>query len=597
MLKKTGNTMLEAEEVAAVRRRQCWSATWGGRVILLCALMLSSSVARAGSPKMSKDLAGKPAFDQVDVIVQYTQAPTARHHQKVLSRGGTLKQELGAVKGGVYRMPASALADLAADPDVAYMTPDRPLSGTLDSSATLDYHTGTINAPYAWGIGYDGRGIGVAVIDSGIIDIPDLKKYSVVYSQNFVGNGSGSATDQYGHGTHVAGIIAGTGNKSKGPNYSYTFQGIADNVSLINLRVLDQNGQGTDSQVIAAIQTAISLKSTYNIRVINLSLGRPVYESYTLDPICQAVEEAWKAGIVVVVAAGNEGRDNSANTNGYGTITAPGNDPFVITVGAMNTKGTPSRADDVIASYSSKGPTLYDHLVKPDLVAPGNRIISLYTASLTLPKNYPGNEIPYSLYQVNGSTNASPTYYRLSGTSMAAPMVSGTVALMLQQTSALTPDQVKARLMKTAYKNLIPYNTATDPTTGQSYNSQADIFTVGAGYLDIQAALSNTDLAPAKAGSALSPAVTTDASGNIVLVTGSSVIRGGSIMWGNSVVWGTSVLWGTNTVGQSVLWGTSVCWGTSTMQGYSVLWGTSVLWGVSSNDAGEATGIIINGED
>ena len=96
---------------------------------------------------------------------------------------------------------------------------------------------------------------------------------------------------------------------------------------------------------------------TRNIRVINLSLGRPVYESYTLDPLCQAVEQAWKAGIVVVVAAGNEGRNNAANTSGYGTITAPGNDPYVITVGAMNTKGTPSRADDVIASYSSKGPT------------------------------------------------------------------------------------------------------------------------------------------------------------------------------------------------------------------------------------------------
>jgi hypothetical protein len=134
----------------------------------------------------------------------------------------------------------------------------------------------------------------------------------------------------------------------------YTFKGIAPNVSLINLRVLDQNGQGTDSAVISAINWTVTNKTKYNIRVIKLPLGRPVYESYTLDPLCQAVEQAWKAGIVVVVAAGNEGRNNSKNTSGYGTITAPGNDPYVITVGAMKTMGTPSRGDDNVASYILK---------------------------------------------------------------------------------------------------------------------------------------------------------------------------------------------------------------------------------------------------
>ena len=129
--------------------------------------------------------------------------------------------------------------------------------------------------------------------------------------------------------------------------------------------------------MISAIQQAITLKSKYNIRIINLSLGRPVYESYTLDPLCKAVESAWQAGIIVVVASGNEGRNNTYGTNGYGTVMAPGNDPFVITVGAMKDMSTTSRADDLIASYSSKGPTQVDHIVKPDLVAPGNRIISL----------------------------------------------------------------------------------------------------------------------------------------------------------------------------------------------------------------------------
>lgn len=390
-----------------------------------------ASIVNAQSHKMSKDLTARNASDRVDVIVQFKQELTPRQHQKVLSRGGSLKRELGFVKSGAYSVPTSVLADLAADPDVAYISPDRPLSSTASFTPTLDYYTATINAPYGWTLGYDRTGIGVAVIDSGIIDIPDLhgQNYRVVFSQNFVGGTSGSANDQYGHGSHVAGIVGGNGNKSTGSNYFYTFKGIAPNVNLINLRVLDQNGQGTDSQVISAIQMAIQLKNTYNIRVINLSLGRPVYESYTLDPLCQAVEQAWKAGIVVVVAAGNDGRNNTKNTNGYGTIGAPGNDPYVITVGAMNTKGTPSRNDDVIASYSSKGPTLYDHVVKPDLVAPGNRIISLYTAGETLNQLYPGNEISYSLYQTNGNSTASDTYYLLSGTSMATPMVSGAVAL------------------------------------------------------------------------------------------------------------------------------------------------------------------------
>jgi len=172
--------------------------------------------------------------------------------------------------------------------------------------------------------GLNGSGIGVAVIDSGIANVPDLTAGNIVYSQDFTG--SGTAADQYGHGTHVSGILAGNGKESSGLFYTYQFLGIAQDVKLINLRVLDKNGAGTDSEVIAAIQTAIQLKSKYNIRVINLSLGRPIYESYKLDPLCQAVEQAWKAGIVVVVAAGNYGRYDAAGTNGYGTITAPGND-------------------------------------------------------------------------------------------------------------------------------------------------------------------------------------------------------------------------------------------------------------------------------
>jgi len=261
----------------------------------------------------------------------------------------------------------------------------------------------------------------------------------------------------------VAGIIAGSGKSSSCPNCTRTLKGIAPAATLLDLRVLDQNGSGKDSSVIAAIQQAIRLKGRYNIRVINLSLGRPVYESYKQDPLCQAVEAAWRAGIVVVVAAGNSGRDNSQGTDGYATIAAPGNDPYVITVGAMKTMGTADRQDDRIASYSSKGPTLIDHIVKPDIVAPGNRVVSLLADTSDLTQAYPQNIVPLSYYENTSATTSSTTYFTLSGTSMATPVVSGAVADLLQAQPSLTPDQVKAKLMLTAYKTFPSSSIVTDP--------------------------------------------------------------------------------------------------------------------------------------
>jgi len=264
-------------------------------------------------------------------------------------------------------VPNSQLPVLANDPEVQYISPNRPLRGQLDNTA------GAVLASYAWNQGLQGTGIGVAVIDSGVTLVDDLTNASSYSSWRVVGNYDtigGGPNDQYGHGTHVAGIIAGNATDSTCSLCDRQLRGIAPNATIVNFHALDLNGNGTDTTVIKAILQAIALKRTYNIRVMNLSLGRPVYESYRFDPLCQAVEAAWKAGIVVVVAAGNDGRDNSHGTSGYGTISAPGNDPYVITVGAMNAKGTPDRSDDVMTSYSSKGPTAIDHIVKPDLVAP-----------------------------------------------------------------------------------------------------------------------------------------------------------------------------------------------------------------------------------
>jgi len=600
------------------------TTTWGARFAFLALItLLAAALSFAdGKHKLSKDLEElKSGLSgaTVDVIIQFKQAPTDAQHGKVEGHGGVLKKKLDVIRGAHYSVPVKSLPALADDPDVAYISPNRPLSGT--STSTLDYTPESVNAQVAWQQwGLDGTGVGVAVIDSGITAVGDLywwipsnQTYGsrVVYSQNFV-PGTTDTSDLYGHGTHVAGIIASQGWFSTGGNFTHTFKGIAPNANIINLRVLDQNGAGTDSSVIAAIQTAISLKSTYNIRVINLSLGRQVYESYTVDPLCQAVEAAWSAGIVVVAAAGNQGRNDSAGTEGYGTIAAPGNDPYAITVGAMKTANTPARVDDTIASYSSKGPTAYDFVVKPDIVAPGNQVVSTlapnapllstptdvylseYSSSTTTSTGSGGNTKNNKKNSTSSLTanTISPSYMRLSGTSMATPVVSGAAVLLLQQNPNLTPDQVKARLMKTASKNFPAYSTVTDPTTGIIYTDYYDIFTIGAGYLDVGAALSSNDLADA---STVSPAAVFDPSTqSVYLVTGQGVV------WGDSSPWATSLVWGTNVFvnGTAVLWGSSVCWGTSSNAGFSVVWGSGVVWGDTSNQAtSKALSILLGGEN
>src|SRR6201998_4398898 len=393
--------------------------------LVLLFLIVSVTLAYADDSKISPELRNQPATQQTQVIVQY--APGTQVNcsgllglvdclvNDILKLGGTILSQVPIINGVVALLDGNGIQSLSNQSNVVYISPDRLLKPTLSNAASA------VNAEFAWQSNYTGAGIGIALIDSGVASHPDLNLgvvplSRVVYQQSFV-PGNSSASDQYGHGTHVAGLIAGDGLSSTGPLYTKTFKGIAPGAHIINLRVLDQNGASTDSVVIAAINQAISLKSKYNIRVMNLSLGRAVYESYKLDPLCQAVEKAGRNGIVVVVAAGNNGRYQP--TNGYGTVTSPGNDPYVLTVGAMKPMGTPTRTDDLIASYSSKGPSVVDAVVKPDLVAPGNLLTSLLAPGSTLYNQYPADRVPYSYYVQGGSSASSPTYFTLSGTSMA----------------------------------------------------------------------------------------------------------------------------------------------------------------------------------
>jgi serine protease AprX len=523
----------------------------------------------AAHPKLAKDFNGIPDGKLIDVIVKFKSTVSTAHHDKVKQKGGAWKRTLGLISAGQYAMTPASAALLAADNDVERIWPDRAIRSSLDLSRE------TAGAALAASYGYDGKGVGVAVIDSGISSPPDMSG-RIAYKESFISLGT---DEKYGHGTHVAGIIAGIGKDS-----SKKYLGIAPAASLIALRVLDDQGAGSDSAVIQAIDRAIALKAKFNIRVINLSLGRPVFESFTTDPLCLAVERAWKAGIVVVVAAGNLGRENRAGNDGYATIASPGNSPYVITVGAMKANSTAIRGDDTLASYSSKGPTAIDHIAKPDLVAPGNRVVSVSTKGVS------------NLEEMYGANRVGSAYFRLSGTSMAAPMVSGAAALLLQKWPDLTPDGVKARLMRTASKSFPSQSLSNDPVTGQSYVSRYDVFSVGAGYLDIGAALN--DYTPVS-GTARSPiAVYNPSTGQVSLVFPSGVT------WGTGVSWGTGVVWGSAFVSSTgVCWGSGVVWGsggnlaaTGVVWGSGVIWGSGVAWGTNTPIA-TAVQVLVNGEN
>lgn len=407
--------------------------------------------------KLSPDtleLLNKP-LEPIEVIIQFDSAPLVTDLLRILALGGTITEQYTLLPAVAVTLPAGAVVPLVLLPNIGYISVDRPVS------ATLDYTAPSVSAGLAASYGLTGNNIGIAILDSGISAHRDLQEANstrsrVVYRESFI---SKSRDDDFGHGTHVAGIAAGNGKSSSGWQFTRTFKGIAPNADLIDLRVLDRNGSSNDRVVISALQRAIQLKSRYNIRVINLSLGRPIRESHSRDPLCKAVAAAWKNGIVVVVAAGNLGR------NGYSTVMSPGNSPYAITVGAMKTMSTTSRGDDLIASYSSKGPTWVDLGVKPDVVAPGNLLVSLLTPNSTLAGMYAGNVIPPSDYARPG-TFGSPSYFRLSGTSMATPVVSGAVALLLEREPGLSPDTVKARLMKSASKSFPPLSASYDSTTG-----------------------------------------------------------------------------------------------------------------------------------
>ena len=388
--------------------------------------------APAGSQKLgplAKERAAR-GVGESRVIVRIANRDAAR--SAILAVGGKLGRSLPGNSSQVAIVPNAALAQLAENVAIERISLDRLAVGTTERTGAT---VGTTEIREQ--LGLDGAGIGVAVVDSGIAYHDDLADASgpqrVDRFVDFVGSGH-TPYDDYGHGTHVAGIIAGNGDDSDGRR-----TGMAPAARLVGLKVLDSAGNGRVSDVVAAIEYAVEHRDELNIRVINLSIATPVYESYETDPLTIAARHAVEAGIVVVAAAGNNGVSPEGFTR-YGGITAPGNAPWVLTVGGSSHMGTTSRSDDIVASYSSRGPSAIDAAAKPDVLAPSVGIESLSVPGSTMYQS----GAPYLL----PGTVSSPElpYLSRSGTSMAAPVVAGTVALMMQVNPLLTPNAVKAIL-------------------------------------------------------------------------------------------------------------------------------------------------------
>ncbi len=444
--------------------------------------------------------------------------------------------------------------------------------------------------------GYKGAGINVAVIDSGIAPHSALGT-RVLARVNLVSSEPAVTGDPFGHGTHVAGMIGGAGAAASRVTNAYAGGG-APAVRFVDVRVLGRTGMGYTSDVIAGIDWVIANRTKYKIRIINLSLGHPVAEPAATDPLCIAVERAVKAGIVVVTSAGNYGQ-TATGAPILGGISSPGNSPAAITVGAVDTKGTTSRLDDSVAPYSSRGPTRFDFAVKPDVVAPGTRIVSLESAGSYIAATYP------SWHVAGSSTNA---YLRLSGTSMATGVVSGGVALLLNAEPGLSPAQVKLLLQ-----------------TGARFIPSAGLIAGGTGSVDVaqslklaQQGLVSTLLSTVTNLLGLSSGASFFDKGTLIdrvydrtgvrllglldlgwLLGGADNAEPGVLnLLGhtnplgytapNHVVWGTAATWSSN---YYVAWGTPmqdpsgqhVVWGTMSDEDH-VVWGTGVGVADNSND-------------
>ncbi|HEX6657463.1 MAG TPA: S8 family peptidase, partial [Ilumatobacter sp.] len=360
------------------------------------ALMLGAALLAWATPAAAEKQQRRPRVDSVveqalkngralPVIVRYTDGDAAKRIKKAKSGKLEFRRHLPASHAVAVRVNHRALRELMEDDDVESISYDSPVQGSQLTSVVDPPHV-TVNGSGASAArgryGVSGSGVTVAVIDSGVRPHADLPATRIKVFIDFV-NGRTTPYDDYGHGTHVAGIIAGSGYASYGK-----YKGVAPSASIAALKVLDANGAGRTSDVLASLEWVLANHALYNIRIVNLSLGHPIYESAATDPLVLLVNQLSQRGVVVVVSAGNMGR-NSLGQTVYGSIASPANAQGAVTVGAVDTQGTLARSDDTIASFSSRGPTRFERYIKPDVVAPGFHIASLLATDSTLAIKYP----------------------------------------------------------------------------------------------------------------------------------------------------------------------------------------------------------------
>lgn len=434
----------------------------------------NSSAAGAPTAHVQAVLAQIAARDpnrRVDVIIQLRpDASPSAGDPLVTSAGGRVLQDLPIIHGLAARMQAGDAQRMSADPTVRAISLNSEIktqanqrhgrhrhhaarrhaahrghrthhrrkapttAGAIDTSRLATSYPYSIRADKAWAAGYTGKGVGVAVIDTGIAgNLPDFQvsrsdSTSRVVASAVVNPGANSAGDSLGHGTHVAGLIAGNGTDrpTSDPLYG-KYIGVAPDANLIDVKIADDNGDATVLDVIDGLQFAVDFASDYNIRVVNMSLKSSSSESYRTDPLDAAAEAAWNSGIVVVTAAGNQGSD--ADAVSY----APANDPYVISVGAVDDQGNKGTGNDLMTTWSSRG-TTQDGYIKPDILAPGAHIVSTIA--------------PGSTYtQLCPSCVTDGSYFKVGGSSMAAAIISGEVADTIQANPGWSPNDVKSQLV------------------------------------------------------------------------------------------------------------------------------------------------------
>jgi serine protease AprX len=405
------------------------------RMLLVVAIASAPWMVGASSASgAARDLSSTSLSSRIAVIVQ-SAGGAAGAARAVMSVDGKVTRRLPIVEGVSASISRSALGALQSAPGVVSVSPDEKVgfdgAAAKPANAT-PYIPDIVNATKLWKDGYKGKGVTIALLDTGVYAAhPDLQGSGgsrVIHCEDFSGERGTDADcdDTFGHGTFMAGLMAGNGASSKGQ-----YSGTAPAAKIVSVTVAGFDGSTDISQILAGIQWIVSHKDTYGIRVLNLSLGSDSGQDYRLSPLDFAVERAWQAGIVTVVSAGNSG-------DMAGTIHKPADDPYVVTVGASNDEGTRTVSDDRIPVFSSRGPTRSNGFVKPDVVAPGVKTISLRSPGSAIDQKY------------GDTARVKGQYFRGTGTSMATAVTSGSVALMLQRAPGLDPDQVKFRLMDTA---------------------------------------------------------------------------------------------------------------------------------------------------